>query len=97
MSQGGEKLFLASFIVMGVNKKTNVPDQQRVRLVVAGEDDEVMRQRIKSFADGLGATFALEPVEKLDDVAELSVSIRRACQSRGFILAAMADQTEASQ
>lgn len=97
MSEGSEKLLLASFIVRGIDKVTKAPDMKRVRLVVSGGDEEMMRQRIQSFANGAKVAFVLEPVEKLNYLADLSEGIKRACQSNEFVLAAIADQPEASQ
>lgn len=97
MSQGPKKLFLASFFVMGVWKRTEKPDQIRVRVLAPAADEKEMRMLIQPVAEGLGAAFTLEPIDVVDDVSKFSASVRRQCEERGFVLAMMASQPEVSQ
>ncbi len=97
MSQSAKRLFLASFLMMGTWKKTLIPDQMRVRVLAPAMDEKEMRILIQPVAEGLGASFVLEPIEVVDDVSKLSANIRRQCESQGFVLAVMSNQQEASQ
>lgn len=96
MSVTEKRLFLASFLMMGTWERTMSPDQIRVRVLAPAVDEKEMRRLIQPVADGLGASFVLEPIEALDDVSKLSANIRRQCESRGFVLAVMTNQSEVS-
>ncbi|MCK9361626.1 hypothetical protein M0Q28_05410 [Patescibacteria group bacterium] len=80
-------LFLVTLLVNVTRKRTGVADQARFRAVVRAASEAEARQRMKPIADELGASFDLEPIELLDDVAALAPSLRRFCKTHSFDLA----------
>ena len=84
-----KQMFLVSFLVNVIRKRTGVPDQIRLRGVVVAKDIDHARERFAPMAHALGFTFDLEPIEMidLDNMVDFPHTLRNRCRQLEFDLA----------
>ena len=83
--QENKLTFLVTFLVNVTHQKSGRQDQVRPRIgLVQAMDEADARRRIEPLAKGLGATFALEPIDLLERLEDIPQSVHRYCKKHGF-------------
>jgi hypothetical protein len=85
--QNKRQTYLVSFVVNVRHQASQRSDQLRPRIgLVSAETVERARELVKPFAQEMGSTFDLEPIEFLDRLEEIPKSVHRYCKTHGYDL-----------